>query len=272
MLVDWFTVGAQIVNFLVLMVLLKIFLYDRVVQAMDERQKKISSQLQDANRKKEEARKEAEDLNKKRRKLEAERDEIISEATRQAESRRRTLVENARNEVDQMQSRWRESIERRQQVFVKDLQKMACRQIYDAAGKALHDLADDDLEARILESFTNRIQHMDREGKEQLISGEGRLLVRSAFEIGSTERGKLTRFLHREVAKELEVDYQQDSELLGGVEIKAAGKKISWNLRDYLTTLEEKTVNALDRQAHRENADGQAETEKPSGEEKTGQA
>ena len=37
MLIDWFTVGAQIVNFLVLVGLLKYFLYEPILKAMDKR-------------------------------------------------------------------------------------------------------------------------------------------------------------------------------------------------------------------------------------------
>jgi F-type H+-transporting ATPase subunit b len=266
MLVDWFTVGAQIVNFLVLMALLKIFLYDRVIRAMDEREEKIHSRLEDADQKKEEARRKAEDLEEERRRLEEKRGEMISEARRQADDRRRELEEKAHREVERMQSQWRESIGRQRRTFVKDLQQMACRQIYAAAGKALHDLADDELEARILSTFADKLQHMAPQRKKELGAGDGAVVVRSAFEIGSTERGKMTRLLHREIAEDLEVEYRQDPEILAGVEVKAGGRKIAWNLRDYLKPLEEKTVKALDRQAERDGPVKPGKPEKHNGE------
>src|SRR5690625_1258947 len=58
--VDWFTVIAQILNFLVLVWLLKRFLYKPVLNAIDEREKKIASELEDAALHKAEARKEKE--------------------------------------------------------------------------------------------------------------------------------------------------------------------------------------------------------------------
>jgi hypothetical protein len=39
-LINWFTVIAQIVNFLILVVLLKYLLYDRIIKAMDERRQR----------------------------------------------------------------------------------------------------------------------------------------------------------------------------------------------------------------------------------------
>lgn len=40
MLIDWFTVIAELVNFLILVWLLKRFLYEPVLKAIDEREKK----------------------------------------------------------------------------------------------------------------------------------------------------------------------------------------------------------------------------------------
>ena len=39
--IDWFVFFAQIVNFLLLVFLLKKFLYGRIVKAMDERERKV---------------------------------------------------------------------------------------------------------------------------------------------------------------------------------------------------------------------------------------
>ena len=45
MLIDWFTVFAQVVNFLILVALLKKFLYSRVTAAMDERAGEIAERF-----------------------------------------------------------------------------------------------------------------------------------------------------------------------------------------------------------------------------------
>jgi len=45
MLIDWFTVGAQIVNFLILVWLLQHFLYKPILNAIDAREKRIAANL-----------------------------------------------------------------------------------------------------------------------------------------------------------------------------------------------------------------------------------
>ncbi len=52
MLIDWFTVGAQLLNFLILVWLMKRFLYKPVLDAIDAREKLIATELADAAAKK----------------------------------------------------------------------------------------------------------------------------------------------------------------------------------------------------------------------------
>jgi F-type H+-transporting ATPase subunit c len=51
MLIDWFTVGAQLLNFLILAWLLKRFLYRPILDALDAREQRIAAELADADAK-----------------------------------------------------------------------------------------------------------------------------------------------------------------------------------------------------------------------------
>ncbi len=55
MLIDWFTVVAQALNFLILVWLLKRFLYKPILDALDAREKRIAGKLADADAKQLEA-------------------------------------------------------------------------------------------------------------------------------------------------------------------------------------------------------------------------
>ena len=61
MLIDSFTIIAQIINFLILVYLLKRFLFNRVIKIMDDREKQITGRMQDAEVAKEAAQKELEE-------------------------------------------------------------------------------------------------------------------------------------------------------------------------------------------------------------------
>ena len=47
--IDWFTFAAQVINFLVLVGLLRHFLYGPVVRAMQAREQKVTQRLTDAD-------------------------------------------------------------------------------------------------------------------------------------------------------------------------------------------------------------------------------
>jgi len=53
--VDWFTVGAQLLNFAILFALLARFLYRPIVDAIDEREARIRERLEEAEQRESEA-------------------------------------------------------------------------------------------------------------------------------------------------------------------------------------------------------------------------
>ena len=127
MLINWFTVVAQIVNFLILVALLKIFLYDRIIAAMDRREQRIQSRLETAEEKRAEAERERRTYEGRRREMEAKRDEMLKSAREEAEEKREALIGAAREEAEALQKRWRESLEADQEAFLRELREQAGR-------------------------------------------------------------------------------------------------------------------------------------------------
>jgi F-type H+-transporting ATPase subunit b len=259
MLIDWFTVGAQIVNFLILMALLKHFLYDRITAAMDAREEKISSRLQEADRKEEEAQGKLEALDEEKGKIAEKRDQLLADAKKEADAKHKQWEQEARNEIEDLRQRWKDALAAQKDSFARDLRQSVAGQVYQICRRALEDLADVSLEERIIESFIGRIQKLDsarkKELAESLSKADRPAAVRSAFEATTAMRQKITRMLHDEIFKELEIDYQTEADMLAGIELKAAGKKIAWNLQDYLDTLEKNVAEDLKK-------NGRAETDR----------
>ncbi|GAI33053.1 unnamed protein product, partial [marine sediment metagenome] len=80
MLIDSFTVIAQIINFLILVYLLKRFLFNRIIKIMDEREMQITGRMQDAEAAKEEAQKELEEQRRIREELQQKWNEMLAQA------------------------------------------------------------------------------------------------------------------------------------------------------------------------------------------------
>jgi len=250
-LIDWFTVVAQIVNFLILVVLLKRFLYDKIIHAMDERERKIQDRLKDAEERSREAKEEAETYRGKQRELEEKRREILAEAREEADEESRSMVESAREKTEQLRSRWRQSLEKEKETFLKKIQTMAVEQVYGISRKALKDLANSDLEGEVADAFLSRIGQLSSEEKrrmgESFRERENRAVIVSGFELPQGSRQKITRAVHSDLSKDADVDYEVDEDLIMGIEIKGQGEKLSFSIRRYLDEMEVGARNMLDR-------------------------
>ncbi len=266
MLINWFTVIAQIVNFLILVFLLKYFLYDRIVKAMDEREQRIQLRLKEAEEKNQEAEQEARSYLEKNRDLDAKREEMLAQAKKEVDARRKELTREARQAVTKQRSVWLETIQRDKKSFVQDLRKMAGNQVYTIARKAFRDLADADVEERTINAFLVHLKGMSKKTREALATSikesGNEVVVRSAFEIPAKMREKITGSLHREIADGIQVRYEATLDLIMGIELKTRGRKIAWSLQDYLDTLEEHALQTLDKEAQRKRTGTSAEQEK----------
>lgn len=255
MLINWFTVLAQIVNFLILVVLLKFLLYDRIIKAMDEREARIRTRLNEAKAKAKEAEQEADAFRSKNKELADKREAMLAQAKEEAEAHRKELTEQARHAASNLKSAWQEAIQREKATFIQNLKTSTGTQVYAIARKALGDLVDADLEDRTIERFLSGIRGMDNKKRDALVGSireaGDEVLIRSAFELSPAMRQKVTKALHKHFSDAIAVHYETRSELIMGVELKVRGHKIAWTLQNYLDELEENTLKILDKERQR---------------------
>src|SRR5208282_6098025 len=105
MLIDWFTVGAQALNFLILVWLMKHFLYQPILHAIDAREKRIAAELADAAAKKAEAQKDRDDFQHKNEEFDRQRAALLDKATDEAKAERQRLLEEARQVADELSAK-----------------------------------------------------------------------------------------------------------------------------------------------------------------------
>jgi F-type H+-transporting ATPase subunit b len=248
--IDLFTFVIQIINFLILVALLRIFLYKPIIRAMDEREKKIADRLKEAEDIKREADQEAEENRQERAKLEGQRQEFLTQAKEEAEERRKELMENVRKEADAMQQRWRETLEREKKAFLFRLRQRAGEEVFSVARRALADLANTDLEIHIVEVFLERLGELDDEQRQELNEAlphsNGRIKARSAFEVPDDMRKKIEKAIHDQFENHVEIQFEVVPDLIGGIELKVHGREVNWSLASYLNTLEERLGSVLE--------------------------
>lgn len=247
--IDWFVFLAQIVNFLILVYLLKRFLYGRIVQAMDRREHMIVSRFEEAERLKKEAEAQLAIYEEKKRQLEEKEEELLNRMIQEVEAKKKEMLEKARQDVEAIRLRWQDTIRREQESFLQDLSHRIGKQTWLVARRVLASMADETIEQRMVRVFLRRIAELDEEGKkslwEAIDQAGGRVVIQSAFPISAGLQGEIHSALADGGGRVLDVRYEIQDETIVGIELRAHGYKLAWSIGDYLENLEETFAHAL---------------------------
>jgi len=241
MLIDWFTVMAQAVNFVILMWLLKRFLYRPILTAIDAREQRIAAELADADSKRAEAQKERDQFEKKNQEFEQQRIGLLNQATSAAKAERSRLLDQARQAAEAMRARQEEALRIEQQSLSEALSRRALEEVFAIARKALAELADATLEERMTEVFLGRLRGLDEASvarmKSTLQASSRPLLVRTAFILPPAQRAAIETVISDTLGAETPVQFATAPDLVSGIEISTNGQKLAWSIADYLTSL-----------------------------------
>lgn len=271
MLINWFTVIAQIINFLILVYLLYRFLYKPITQTMGERQKRLSQRWQDAEEEREKASREAESYRRQRQELEAQQAEIFAETREKAEQERREMLRQARAEVEQKQAEWQQAIAQQQENFLAELRQQMAWEIYTVSRRALQDLANADLERQAIAVFIDRLRHLDREEEakqnghallQDLREAKQDVVVRSSFAIPQPQREEIIVTLReKQIVNGNNVEFATTPGLIFGIQLQSNHQEIAWNLDHYLQDLEEHFASQFEQARPSDRSQNLLETE-----------
>ena len=242
MLVDWFTVGAQALNFIILAWLLKRFLYKPILDAVDARERRIAAELADAAAKMAEAQKQREEFERRNAELEQQRAALLRRAEEEAGIERERLLDDTRKAADSLRDKLQGALRSDAERLDGAVGRRIQHEVFAIARKLLTDLADTSLEERVSAVFIGRLRTMDGEAREAfgsaLKGGSEPALVRSAFDLPAALRAAIQRALNEVFSTEIPVRFAAEPDLVGGFELIANGQKIAWNIADYLGSLE----------------------------------
>jgi F-type H+-transporting ATPase subunit b len=249
MLIDWFTVAAQIINFLVLMWLLKHFLYQPVLKAIDAREKRISDQLALAKKTQNTATKQRLEFEDKNKNFQQQHEILLEKARAEAQATRQKLLADARNEAFTLRTQWQEALSKEQHNLSEGIATRVRQEVLDISRKLLTELADYNLEIRMVAIFIKRLASLDDAEKAQLCAQVEDvacpIIIRSAFELPEAERTLLTQQVQSTLAMNSAVQFEIEPELISGIELISSGHKIAWNIADYLSALETSITSLL---------------------------
>jgi F-type H+-transporting ATPase subunit b len=249
MLIDGFTVVAQIINFLILILLLRRFLYQPILRAMNERQAKIAAQTAEAETLKQQALAEAETYRQQQAELQSQREVLLQEAKEAAEAWRKEHLSKARQEINEARASWHKGIETERQAFIQEMRRGIGKQVYNISRRVLADLADAELERQVLQVFLRRLRELEAHQQHTLIEAitksHSPVILRSAFAIAAPDRQKVRELVRQHTASEVDFHFEVKADLVCGIELIIEDYKLAWSLDEYLVALEERFFETL---------------------------
>lgn len=241
MLIDGFTLVAQIVNFLILVWLLKRFLYKPVLNAIDQREKHIAQQIEDADTRKSEAEKELAAYQLMNEEFKNQRQKLLNKAVTEVDAERIRLMDELHLEVENLRLDYLETLRREQQTFGSEITQLTQKQVFDIARKALRDLASVSLEEQIAKAFLNKLETITQEERKQMVAGfmstRNPVIIRSSSHLSPDLQSQIKLKIKEVYQVELTILFETTPRLVSGITLIFGGLKIMWSIDEYLNEL-----------------------------------
>ncbi len=238
MQLDWTTFLLEIVNFLILVWILKRFLYRPVLDVIARRRASIEGTLADAKKRETDAQELRSRYEKRLEDWEHEREAARGKlAEEMGAERKRRLAQ-----IDEALQAEREKAgaleARRVQEERRGAEQRAMAQGARFAGRVLERLAGPELDARLVDVFVEDVGALAEEQRHSLVHAAAqpgaRLRIVTARPLAEGERKRLSDAMKALLERSLEEDVSEAPELIAGLRIVVGPWVLAANLRDEL--------------------------------------
>ncbi len=233
MQIDWWTFIAQIINIVILLFLLRKFLYIPVLRAVEARQKLIADELQEAANAKKRALKLTDECTKRLSEIEAQKQKILAKANTDAGKFAESLMIEAQEQYKNARQQWQNKLTGEQQSFEAAVRNLIAEYFTIFADKALTEMADVHLNDLIVAKFIDKLADIK---PEETLENKDKIEIQSAQPLNQKNRDLLQKSLQKQfnLPANIKFDYTINQALIGGIIIQADDRQISWNLADYM--------------------------------------
>jgi F-type H+-transporting ATPase subunit b len=235
---NWSTFLLEILNFLVLVWILKRFLYRPVLDVIARRRAAIENKLAEAEQLHTDADALKDQYENRLSSWRQERQKAMDELHHEIEANRLQQLGDLKQELAQEEEKIRVAGARKEKQLLREIEQRALHQAAEFASRLLAEAAGPELENRLLDLLLDGLSTMPADQISALGSKWGelpeRILVSSAYALADDKRHRLEDTLNRVTGLSIPVHYEQDAELLAGLNITIGAWVLQLNVRDEL--------------------------------------
>jgi len=235
---SWTTFVLEIINFLVLIWILKRFLFKPVMTVVSQRQAGIDKQLSESQRLNDESAALKDEYENRLANWERQCQLARETLTREIESERTSRLDLLKQSIEQEKKKAEVAESRQRLEAIRDSEQQALQQSAQFATSLLRRASGPDLEARLLGILLDNLSSLSREDAAKLILQWGVLPevieVSSAYPIPEEKRQELEKALMDVSQLSIPVQYDENPDLIAGLFITIGAWCLRANIRDDL--------------------------------------
>lgn len=251
MVIDWFTFAAQIINFIILVWLLRRFLYQPILDAVDAREKRIETALSSADEKKLEAEQQFDHYRTKKEAIEQQSAALLKQAVCEADLERERLLGEGRKKAEALGQKQMDNLRKSVELLNQNIRQQTQQQVFSITRKILIDLASVGLEQTLIGKFIDKLRDTDNAKKESLLvalkTTNHPAILRSAFRLTPEQCDFFQNKLNDIFKIKISLQFETESNLVAGLELVSNGQKLAWSISNYLASLEKSMAEVLNK-------------------------
>jgi F-type H+-transporting ATPase subunit b len=247
--IDLITLIAQILNFLVLLWVLKKLLYKPLLTAMANRKKDIIKAIEDAEKKQKEAMGLKEENEKMLEDIREQKNELLKKAEEEIEKEKEVMAQKLKDEQEITRAEFKELMEIEKQRFIKEVNKVVANKFAKFSKTVFSDLSNTDIEAQAVEVFLKKIKDLKKAEIEKINTSakvnNGKITIATSHDLSKEVANKIKNSLKKIGVKYTTIKFEKDSEIILGVNLKADSYVIAWDLKEFLNSFKKELTKIL---------------------------
>lgn len=236
---NWTTFVLEILNFLVLVWLLKHFLYRPVKAVIAKRQQGIEQQLQQADEKQRQAEVLREQYENRLADWENEREAGRQQLQREIEEERRRQMATLQQELAAEREKDAVLAGRQEQEQQRQNEVLALEQGARFVARLLEAVASPEVQAKLFEHLLTELKHLppaQRDALQAVVANGKPVEVVSAYPLSEAQQQQLKQQLESRVPHHLHFEFHEDRKLIAGLRLTVGPWVMHANLHDELKT------------------------------------
>ena len=228
---DWATLALQTINILVLIWLLRRFLFRPVADIVAARKDAVEKQLADAAKAREAAEAEAAQATAQRQALAADAEAMRTEARKAADAERAVLLRQAHEEADRLAAAEGQRLAEERLRMQRDLEADASRLAVGIAAQVLARIPPNEPTRALIQALDAWLETLPAEQCRGLAGAGQTLEVVTAVPLTPQEQANCAAMLARHLGQGIDYRFTADAALIAGVDLRGPHARVANDLR-----------------------------------------